>query len=487
MSINSTLAAYPDLAVSNVVAPAGALAGSTVTVTYTITNNGTGPANGNWVEQLSVSSDGTEAKDISVLPVSETGQSIAAGASVTRTVSVSLPSTIDGTQFFTVTADVLHSLFQLNGVSHRAASATATVITPALSIALSAPTVAENAGASALTGTVTRSGSTTSALVVSLGASQSGLGLPATVTIAAGQAAVVFTVGAVNDGLTGPTKHITVSASAVGYASGTTAIDETDTNTPTLAMTTATPSINRNDPSGAVTATLTRNTPTDTALTVNLTADLPFFVNPSPSVTFAVGQSSITVAMPLVDDGFVYGNRNVHITATAGGYSTASLTIAVTDTNVPNLSTVLGQSIISEGAGPNATTLTITRDKVTSQPMDIIIGAHISSIGLPAIVTIPAGQASVGVPIAATNLSMPVGTSVQVQISVSVADPNFKTPMRATTVQTFLTVTGSVGPNLSVSLGAKTITGGATTTGTVTRADGDNSAPLTETNQQQHR
>src|SRR5260370_15386026 len=58
------------------------------------------------------------------------------------------------------------------------------------------------------------------------------------------------------------------------------------------------------------------------------------------------------------------------------------------------------------------------------------------------------------------------------------AAPNYKTPLTGTTIQTVLTVTGSVGQTLSVPLGANTTSGTSTTTAAVTRTAGDNSVPL---------
>jgi CARDB len=408
-TVTSTLNLYPDLSVSNISAPANANAGDTVTLSYTVTNNGTGTASGAWAEQISLSSDGTAANAIAVEAESEINQSIAPGASVQRTVSLTLPSVLDGAQYFMVTADSLDSLIQLNNVNHTGVAASPIVIVPGLTLTLGQNTVADNAGSPACSAVLTRSGDATSALTVNISADQAGLVLPATVTIPAGQDGASFQVGAVNPGVTGPTLNINITASATGYQRSTAQVQETNVNTPALTLM-GPASVDRN--AGTVAVTLERNTPTTQALTVNLSVDLTFFVDPPPTVTFAVGQSMMTINVPLVDDGNIYGNLPATLTAAATGFTTATTSILVFDTDVPTLTATLGQSTVSEAAGTNATTLTITRSVVTSQALNLAIGSNPMLLQIGSSAQIAAGQASVTVPVGVIDMSMPTSDTM---------------------------------------------------------------------------
>ncbi len=72
--------------------------------------------------------------------------------------------------------------------------------------------ISEGGGANASTGRVTRSGDTTSALVVNLASSRGEVTLPATVTIAAGQSSASFQIGVAENTLVDGTRSATISA-----------------------------------------------------------------------------------------------------------------------------------------------------------------------------------------------------------------------------------------------------------------------------------
>src|SRR5262245_2301376 len=86
---------------------------------------------------------------------------------------------------------------------------------PALTLTIHPASFAENAGAGAAVGTVTRDGDLSQALTVNLTSSDTTeLTVPASVTIAAGQASVSFAVSAVDDTLLDSTQTVTITAAA---------------------------------------------------------------------------------------------------------------------------------------------------------------------------------------------------------------------------------------------------------------------------------
>lgn len=110
-----------------------------------------------------------------------------------------------------------------------------TRVLPVLTVSLSPATVSEAAGANASTGTVTRDGDLSQALVVTLTSSDTTEATtPATVTIPAGQTSANFAIAAVDDSIIDNTQTSVITASANGYRSGTATLSVTDNDAPTF-------------------------------------------------------------------------------------------------------------------------------------------------------------------------------------------------------------------------------------------------------------
>ena len=90
---------------------------------------------------------------------------------------------------------------------------------PGLTVSFASPSVSERNGT--VQGTVTRTGSTTDALVVALASSDlTEATVPSTVTIAAGQTAATFTVSGVDDLVRDGAMSVSISATATGLVAG---------------------------------------------------------------------------------------------------------------------------------------------------------------------------------------------------------------------------------------------------------------------------
>lgn len=106
-------------------------------------------------------------------------------------------------------------------------------VQPALTVTLAAGSVYEAAGANATTGTVTRDGDLSQSLVVTLSSNDTTEAtVPATVTIAAGQASATFTISAVDDAIIDGTQIATIGAAAANYRSGSANLSVTDNDAP---------------------------------------------------------------------------------------------------------------------------------------------------------------------------------------------------------------------------------------------------------------
>jgi Ca2+-binding RTX toxin-like protein len=103
----------PDLIVSNIATVQETISGQPVNVSWTLTNQGTGAANGNWIDRVYLSSDSFVGGDRLLGSYSFTGN-IDAGASVVRTQSITLPLDLNGTYRLVVITDNVAQLRESN-------------------------------------------------------------------------------------------------------------------------------------------------------------------------------------------------------------------------------------------------------------------------------------------------------------------------------------------------------------------------------------
>ncbi len=133
-----------DLRVTAVTAPAAAQPSQTVTVTWTVTNEGAGPARGAWTDRVLVSPDGTLTGAIALREVTRTGD-LAPDGTYTGSAEVIWPGVADGTWRVVVVTDVYGAVYEAaQEGDNTTAAATATAVThPDLSpTAVSVPATA---------------------------------------------------------------------------------------------------------------------------------------------------------------------------------------------------------------------------------------------------------------------------------------------------------------------------------------------------------
>jgi exo-beta-1,3-glucanase (GH17 family) len=267
-----------------------------------------------------------------------------------------------------------------------------------LTLVIAPRSIAENAGPAAATTTVTRSTTDdlSSALVVTIGNSDlTELSVPATVTIPAGQASATFSIDAVDDArLDGP-QSVTIAASAAGFVADSAALEVTDHEVLTLAITPA--AVAESAGAVAATATVTRSTSDEltAALLVTIGNSDPTEAHAPATVTIPAGQASTTFAVAALDDSMEDGAQTATITASAAGFVSGSAELTVTDQ--PFLTVVVDVRTFAENAGVAAATATLTRANTAdlAEPLDVTVdSSDASELRVPTLVTIPAGQAS---------------------------------------------------------------------------------------------
>jgi subtilase family serine protease len=105
-----------DLVVTSINAPATAAAGDTITISWTVKNQGSDPAGGPWYDSVYLSSDDQYDWSDQYVGLSYTyaNSPIAAGDSYTKTLTVSLPEIVAGNYYLLVVADDSNNLGESN-------------------------------------------------------------------------------------------------------------------------------------------------------------------------------------------------------------------------------------------------------------------------------------------------------------------------------------------------------------------------------------
>ena len=234
-----------------------------------------------------------------------------------------------------------------------------------LTVTIAADSISEAAGPGATTATVNRSTDTANPLTVTLASSDtSEATVPATVTIAAGQTiSAPFHIDAVNDNINDGTQTVTVTAEATGHAAGSDTLSVTDDEAATLTVSILAGAISEGDGAAATTAVVSRNTVTTNALAVNLASSDLTEATVATTITIPAGRtSSAPFDINAVDDALDDGTQTVSITASAVGHGDGSESVDVVDDDVDaGLSLIVAADSVSEGAGPQATTATVSR------------------------------------------------------------------------------------------------------------------------------
>jgi hypothetical protein len=347
-------------------------------------------------------------------------------------------------------------------------------------IDLSTSSISEGAGPAATVATVSRTDEDTSnPLTVTLHSNDtSEVTAPASVTIPAGQSSVQFDVAAVDDDIVDGTQTVTLTASATSYASGAATLDVTDDDLLRLTLSIADPSVSEGAGTTATTGTVSRNDgDLSHPLTVALTSDDNNVATVPASVTIPANQSSVQFAIAAVDDAIVDGTQSVSISATATDYVADSKTLEVTDDDLPTLTVSIERASVSEGAGAAAATGTVSRnDSDLADPLIVTLSSDdLSGATVPSSVEIPSNQSSAQFVIEAIDDSVVDGPQT---VTVTAAATGYVdgTDDVEVTDDDVLTLTLSI-EDSSVAETA----GGAATTATIRRNDGDLSKALTVT------
>ncbi|KAB2654424.1 MAG: hypothetical protein DVB31_16735, partial [Verrucomicrobia bacterium] len=221
---------------------------------------------------------------------------------------------------------------------------------------------------------------------------------------------------------------------------------------------------------GSAVATVTRAPAGASALVVQIISADPAQLGTPGTVTIPAGLASATFAVVAVEDTLVERTNTYTLTVTAPGHPDAAASVTIEDNDVPNVVLALAAHTVSEGAGANATSATVTRSPVSNRAVTVALVSSDPTVAkVPATVVIPAGQAGASVPVAAVN-NLVVDGSRAVTIGGNVLDSVNGTPVREIAPD-LLHVTDDDGPTLSLKVADDVVPEGRNpaTTATVTR------------------
>ncbi len=314
---------------------------------------------------------------------------------------------------------------------------------PMLTLSTSVATFSENAGTTASTLTVTRTGPTTADQVVTLTSSNVNKAtVPATVTILAGQTTATATIAAVDNDGTDGAATVTITASATGFANATTTLTVNDNET-TLTVTATPVAFLENAGTTASKLRVTRTGSTTAAQIVNLTSSNVNKATVPATVTIAAGQTFAEVDIAAQDNDIVDAAATVTITAAATGFADATTTVTVNDNEVA-LTVTATPATFSENGGTTASKLRVTRSGPTTAAQLVnLTSSNVNKATVPATVTIAAGQTFAEVDIAAQNNEISDGAA---PVTITASATGFTDVTATLTVndnETALTVTAT--------------------------------------------
>ncbi|MBS0265797.1 MAG: Ig-like domain-containing protein, partial [Planctomycetes bacterium] len=456
--------ALGDLVPGQLAAPTTAIAGQKVTVSWTTSNLGTSAGALPLKEIVYLSDDTTIGNDrfIGEFSFDDIGS---------HTVDITIPTYGQGSGgqvYLVVVSDTGDAVAETDETNNAAIAGSPIDVPLTLSVTLSSSSTREDASAP-LRGVVMRTGSTNSALVVTLASSDTTeLTVPTTVTIPAGQSGVAFQATAVSDHTPDGNQSATVTAAADQFLSGGTDVTVLDVDKEQLTLDV---SAHEMAEGRATTATLTRAVATDQPLVVSLSGSTSSRVSFPTSVVIPADQTYVTFAVSSFNDDLPETPQTINILASAPNTIDASVSVIISDDDTPQLAFTVNRTVVAESASNPALLATIRRAFVSNNPLTVRINAiDPSRVIAPATVIIPAGLSSVSFNMNVVNNSLVDGDH-DVTIDAYGVFPADGAMITDSKVSRTVTVTDDDGPTLTLAVDhefvAEGIVGAAR--GTVTR------------------
>ena len=266
---------------------------------------------------------------------------------------------------------------------------------PAVALDLSPSSIGENGGVAIVTATLSPPSS--QPVTVEISASPEPPAVSGDFTISSGRSLTIeagstsatgtVTITGVDNGVDGPDKSVTVSATVTGRdvtppSSRTLTITD-DEDAPTVTLVLSSSSIGENGGAASVAATLSGPSSQDVTLVVSASpssnaAGDDFTITPNNTLTIGAGSTHSTgaVIITAVDNSVDEPDKSVTVSASATGYEVAdppSLALAITDDEATPVTLELSSHSIGENGG--SANVTASLGVPSSQDVTVVVSA----------------------------------------------------------------------------------------------------------------
>ncbi len=391
----------PDLVVESLVLPVNPVPGGTTSVGWTVRNAGAAGAGGTWRDSVYLSVDSLVGDDLHLGTFAFT-ETLASGGTSARVRDVVIPASApSGNLHLIVVTDAAADVLESDEGNNAAVSSGTFVLPIVLTVGPASGSLREG---QSTTLTVSRTGNRAAALTVNLSSSDTTeMAVPASVILPAGAGTASFAVQAVADGVVDGTQSAVITARGAGFADVTATFDVTDAEVPAVTLRVAAGGAATVAEGGtlAMVVEVPLAPAADLVVTMN-SSRAAQLLGPAP-VTIPAGATSAPFNVLGVEDNLVEGDKVYTLTANAPGHNPANSSVTVTDNDVPVLSLAIAPSSFTESAGAQAATGTVTRDRVSDRAQVVRLETDVAGLNLPAQVSIPAGEATVGFTLGVTG------------------------------------------------------------------------------------
>lgn len=256
------------------------------------------------------------------------------------------------------------------------------------------PSVTE--GGSAVAAKITASPVLESDLQITLQSSRPGqeVSVPEVVVIPAGAEEVFFNLASIQDAVVDGTQSVVITASAPGYPAHAASVLSHDDEQGELVLVLP---ASLSEGAGTVThlASVSLSAPAVVDIVIGLTSSDPGDLTVPSQVTLMQGQSSVSIPLTALEDGWIEGAKTVTITASVINWQPASASLQIIDNESLQLSVQLPPMKL-ESAGLLTAAGQVSTAGILVSPLTVtLMSDDETELKVPAQVTIPAGSASV--------------------------------------------------------------------------------------------
>lgn len=354
-----TVAKSPDLEVSAVSTTVSTVnPGDKINVSWQVGNVGGLPTEAGWNEQIYLDGENGSSK---LLSTTYYENALNAGGIVSRSAEITVPQilSVDGIATIRVKLTPDSKAGEPSWLRENNDAATQTSVTVNKFLALTPAVVnIEENSKQTMRFYLARSGNTLSDETFTLTAtSDSRIPLPESVTIAKGQSGVYFYAQTCANGVLDDNDIVEIALSGNGYEKVDAVINVEDDTYPSLSITSSAQEVEEGK---SITFSITAERAPKEDLEIKLSNDLSSRFN-IPAITLPAGQTKVDVTVEAKEDDVPDVEQVVTFTASAAGYNSASMNIALIDDDVPTLQLTLTPNAVSEASGPLAVVAKLRR------------------------------------------------------------------------------------------------------------------------------